>query len=534
MTLRTCITADGRFVFGIHQPAYTVRNLRQQEHHAPLGTMTDGTTLDNARNFPPGDITVPEADWVYEIANPFAFRGTTYISKSWAEARAVDPAAIRLPLPEPVSLGQLAGENRQAFLRSLPQPLLLTLAATSTDAQECSLLAEMSCALTRDASGEPNGLQYQAGRHGPRPVITNHDLFEIVVNNPALPDAYKKVMVLRPGAQGGSEIVGEYGAPGEATHVFEYLRRNSYVPGGHYAANMADDAVRYAIGDLTLADMTGLRHLYYQRTYVRLAEMLGISVNVSRRGLTVGELENLRQEIVAALGRTAPAPLPYTGILWGWNFGFDFAGSGYRLHASHQQIHQQYALVAPAVAGWHSGATPASTLPAFACGDQIADHCARFKAATGQEFFACYLAAIRANQRMDGREADSRLIIHEDDQVLLFVPKAQVSQWEVQIMTKGEVGNIVEADPACRQSLDRALLLAQQALAGLGARLVTSIEYSKRIDNPDTDQRLLYSLLPKLPYSMGAFSEAQLRWINGHYPEDFAIACRRVLQAMQS
>jgi hypothetical protein len=25
---------------------------------------------------------------------------------------------------------------------------------------------------------------------------------------------------------------------------------------------------------------------------------------------------------------------------------------------------------------------------------------------------------------------------------------------------------------------------------------------------------------------MGAFSEAQLRWINGHYPEDFASACR--------
>lgn len=531
MPLRTCVSPDGRFVFGIHQPAYTVKNLRPQEHLAPLGTLPDGTVLDNARNFPLGDLAVPAADWVYEIANPLAFRGTTFISRSWAEARAANPAAIRLPAPAPVSLGHLAGENLPAFLQALPQPLRITLAATSTDPQECAQLAELSCALTHDASGAPTGLRYENRKHGPRPVITDHDLFETVVNNPFLPDGYKKVMVLRPGAQGGSEIVGEYGGAGEATHVFEYLRRNSYIPGGHYAANMADDAVRYAVGDLTLADMIGLRHLYYQRTYVRLAEMVGISVNISRRGLTVVELETLRRQVVAALAATAPGTLPYTGILWGWNFGFDFAGSGYRLHASHQQVHQQYAMVPPTVTGYHSNNAPVGSLPAFASGDQVADHCARFRKATGQGFFASYLAAIRANQRMDGRATEASLVIHEDDQVLLFVPKAQVSQWEVQIMTKPEVGNIVEADSTCRQSLDQALLLAQQALAALGARLVTSIEYSKRIDNPDRDQRLLYSLLPKLPYSMGAFSEAQLRWINGHYPEDFALSCRRALKA---
>jgi len=55
---------------------------------------------------------------------------------------------------------------------------------------------------------------------------------------------------------------------------------------------------------------------------------------------------------------------------------------------------------------------------------------------------------------------------------------------------------------------------------------VTNIEYSKRFDSTDTDQRLLYSFLPRLPHSPGAFSEAQLRWITGHYPEDFALACR--------
>jgi hypothetical protein len=30
---------------------------------------------------------------------------------------------------------------------------------------------------------------------------------------------------------------------------------------------------------------------------------------------------------------------------------------------------------------------------------------------------------------------------------------------------------------------------------------------------------------------MGAFSEAQHRYINGHYPEDFAVACRLQLES---
>ena len=63
-------------------------------------------------------------------------------------------------------------------------------------------------------------------------------------------------------------------------------------------------------------------------------------------------------------------------------------------------------------------------------------------------------------------------------------------------------------------------------LAGLGARMITTIEYAGRISSADREQRLLYSFLPRLPESPGAFSEAQLRWINGHYPEDFAAACR--------
>ena len=31
---------------------------------------------------------------------------------------------------------------------------------------------------------------------------------------------------------------------------------------------------------------------------------------------------------------------------------------------------------------------------------------------------------------------------------------------------------------------------------------------------------------------MGAFSEAQMRFINGHYPEDFALACRTQLDRL--
>ena len=80
-----------------------------------------------------------------------------------------------------------------------------------------------------------------------------------------------------------------------------------------------------------------------------------------------------------------------------------------------------------------------------------------------------------------------------------------------------------------RQSLDRAMLTAVKVLGAMGARMITSIEYSKAVVGGEKDQRLLVAFLPRLPESPGAFSEAQLRWINGHYPEDFALACRRHL-----
>nr|MDA8163512.1 hypothetical protein [Desulfobacteraceae bacterium] len=138
-----------------------------------------------------------------------------------------------------------------------------------------------------------------------------------------------------------------------------------------------------------------------------------------------------------------------------------------------------------------------------------------------------------ANRRLDGWKGESSLVVWEDGEVMLFVPKAQTSQWELQLMTVKPVGNILEAEAACRQALDRAMLLAMRTLAAMGARMVTTIEYPKRFGAGENGQRLLYAFLPRLPESPGAFSEAQLRFINGHYPEDFAAACRaRLPEAM--
>ena len=132
-----------------------------------------------------------------------------------------------------------------------------------------------------------------------RAIIHNHPLFEAVANNPMLPTDYQKAMVLRPGAQGNSEIIGEFEK--EDSHVFEYLRRNSYIANGHYAANMADDAIRYSIENLTFSDITGLRHLYYQRTFLRLADLLGIEFQTDQPQLSTDDLETLRREILVKI-----------------------------------------------------------------------------------------------------------------------------------------------------------------------------------------------------------------------------------------
>jgi hypothetical protein len=272
--------------------------------------------------------------------------------------------------------------------------------------------------------------------------------------------------------------------------------------------------------------MEGLRHLYYQRSFTRLARQTNVPIDESRKTIPKKRLEALRLKIMKRLKENDSSFKGFLDCtLWGWNFGFDFSTSKYRLHASHQQIHQQFAMVPRMV----ESQNPEVPFPSFACGDMIEEFIRKYEKETGKSFFDCYIRAVRNNQRMDDAYAESSLIIYEDENVMLFVPKAQTSQWEIQLMPLSPVGNILEADTQVRDSLDKAILISMKVLWNLGARMVTTIEYAKRMAVKDLDQRLLYAFLPKIPYSMGAFSEAQLRWINGHFPEDFASACRAQL-----
>ncbi|MFP3981507.1 MAG: hypothetical protein ACLFUY_08940 [Desulfobacterales bacterium] len=542
-TMRTCVSAQGKFTYGIHHPAFRVKHLRGDERICNLGAFADGEPCTNHVNFPAGDVDVPCADTVYEIPNAFGFRGVTYINKRWADENAADPVGrIRLPKAPEVSfsgvLSEWAGggavdpEQKSRMLRALPEPLQLALAETGTDAGDLSCLAEMACEFTfNPETRRPDGLVFQKDGTGTvRAVIHNRTLFEVLANNPYLPDAYKEVMVLRPGVQGPNEIMGQWQSPDGSSRVYEYLRCNSYIPWGHYAANMAEDSIRYRMSELGCQDMRGMRHLYYQRTYVRMAADLGLEVKIQQRALSEDELEDLRCRLLERLADARlREKLGFNRTLWGWNYGFDYAPTRYRLHASHQQVHQQYAMIPKSVSQTPGFDNP---MPSYAVGDMVEAFAWQYAEQTGAAFFDAYIAAIENNRRMQGApEGEHSLVIHSDENVLVFVPKAQTSQWEVNVMARQPVGNIVEADIHMRRSLDIALLTAARALSNMGARMITSYEISKPMDSADTHQRLIYTLLPRLPESPGGFSESQLRWINGHYPEDFAAACRAACPA---
>ncbi|MBF0573930.1 MAG: hypothetical protein HQK69_09250, partial [Desulfamplus sp.] len=562
-------------------------------------------TVKNEINFPDKSVEETAADIIYEIPNPFPFRGTTYINSAWADKNVGKPEKIEIPKPFDCSLSkainsydykdkltetestetQLSKEQFRNFLINFPYPLKIALAQSSTDPDDLLALVPLCCKIIFDKDGVPSGLMFKKGIHGDViPDIHDHTLFEIIVNNPYLPDSYKRAMVLKPGIQGKSEIMGEWleyntlnsslqnintneNIINEDTinkdnqsksHIFEYLRRNSYIPWGHFAANTADDTVRYSVKSLTMADMAGMRHLYYQRTYLRLAKDLKIPFSSNCRTIPPDKLEQLRLEIIKrlqeanheSLEANNQRTLPFNGSLWGWNFGFGYAQSGYRLHASHQQIHQQYAMIPKDVSVADVSVTNSHSFTSYSCGDMIADFIKDYKNTTGKSFFDNYIKAIRSNKRFDrmayqeeedkttidkaiienseilNSKPSSSLIVYEDENVMLFVPKAQTSQWELQLMAIKDCGNIIEADINMRDSLDKAILTALKILESMGASMVTSIEFSKRFDSDDKEQRLLYSFMPKMPDSPGAFSEAQLRWINGHYPEDFAQSCR--------
>ena len=537
MVNRSCVGENGQFIVGVHKPAFTVKNMREHAYFETLGQLEDGTVVDNCINFPLDDLYEPHADTIYEIANPFAFRGTTYINSAWADVKAAHPETIRIIEPEPCSLiknferfckdKNTGTKGKKALLDILPHPLLIALAQASTDPEELILLAKKSCNILFDPKDRiPAGIGYKKRKnHSLTPDIHDHELFEVLVNNPYLPDDYKNTLVLKPGVQGNNEITGEYLSQNGNTHVFEYLRRNSYIPWGHFASNMANDSIRYKACDLCLEDMTGIRHLYYQRVFIRLAQSLDIRFSEKRKCLTQNELEDLRNKIQTKLKQSSCPSLDFDSSLWGWNFGFGYAQSGYRLHASHQMIHQQNAMVPKTVQ-----TTSDQNIPSFASGDLIHDFIEQYRKDRGNPFFETYLSAIKNNTRTDGKAmGESSLILMEDEHTILFVPKAQICEWELQLMPKTICGNILEANTQTRSSLDKAILIAVKVLESLGAKMVTTIEFSKRFDSKNSDQRLLYSFLPKLPHAPDTFSEAQLRWISGCYPEDFAHACRMTI-----
>ena len=541
--IKSCVGPEGTFLWGIHKPDYEVKNLRKNKEIATLGHGEDGQPVENQVNFPCGDLAFHKAQPIVEVPNPFPFWGSTYILTAPADRFAAGTARFsfsnRKEEPEDVlemiASGALCDpDGKPLDMGCLPRPVRLAAAQTSKSKRVLTALAKLACSLELDHKGKAVGIRFKKTRDGAqRPLIFDHELFEILGNNPALPYDYKLAMVLRPGIQGTSPIVGEFCSNGD-THVWEYLRANSYIPWGHYASNMAHDCVRYKASQLNWEDMKGLRHLYYQRIYIQMALSLGlepgIELDEASCSLTPDQLEKTRSLVLEKMLELIEQDIeiPYTSTLWGWNYGFDFAPSGYRLHASHQQVHNQFALIRPLVASNHG-----IKIPSYAMGDMVADFCFQYDSAHCVPFFAAYLDAIRNNVRIDGRaEAPCSLVIWEDENVLLFVPKAQRSQGEIQIMTKGNIGNIMEADTGTRRSLDMAILLAVRTLDNMGAEMVTCGELSKRFDNPDTDQRLIYFFLPRHADSPGAFSERQERWITGHYPEDFAEAARSCMPSI--
>ncbi len=527
--LRTCVHPSGRFVAGIHRPSYRVLNNRLSSAIMPLGVTDDRGVVRNHVNFPDGDLQIRAADPVYEVPNAFPMWGVTYILAGIAEKNGSDGLDFSFEPRGETTFRDVPGLE-QVALEALPRPLLLTIAQTCTHAALLERLLPLCADFEYDSTGSPTGIRFKKVNGGTVvPCIRDHDLYETLGNNPFLPDELKRLMLLNPGVQGTSPVVGEY-VDKERTHIWEYLRANSYIPWGHFAANMAQDSVRYSVKDLEIEDILGLRHLYYQRIYCNMA--LHLDLAPGRRGLlSVPELEEIRNSILERIkGGREPF---FSATLWGWNYGYDFSPSGFRLHASHQQIHQQFALI-PREAEAVTGMEGHGRFLSYAIGDNIAGFIRQYEKRHSTPFFKAYIRAVReGNRRLDGRaDLPSELVICEDENAMLFVPKAQRSQGEIHIMTLKPVGNILEADRDMRHSLDRLILAAVKVLSGMGARMITCFEMSKRFTD-DSDQRLMYCFLPRHPRSPGAFSEQQGRWITGHFPEDYAVCCRQALSAVE-
>jgi len=528
--LRTCVHPSGKFIAGVHRPSYKVLNNRISIKRLILGKTAQGQSVPNDKNFPEGDLEINSADWVYEIPNAFPMWGVTYILGKIAEDNGVNSLDFSFEPRGQTRFSEIPGLE-QINMAKLPRPILLAMAQTCTNPAILKRLLPL-CAELEYEDEEPKGVTFRKDEKGHlAPAIKDHDLYETLGNNPYLPNRLKALLLLNPGIQGSNPIVGEY-IDKDKTHIWEYLRANSYIPWGHFAANMAQDCVKYSVDDLDIQDVKGLRHLYYQRIYCKLALHLGIEVK--KRGMfSSHDLEGLRLSILDKLAEAGKKGRPFfTATLWGWNYGYDFSPSGFRLHASHQQIHQQFALIPEQAEPVFKDET---ALPFFsyAIGDNIASFIAAYEKIHERSFFDAYIQAIETNERIDGQQQLPRdLIIARDENAMLFVPKAQRSQGEIQIMALKKVGNILEADESVRQSLDGLIHTAVKVLSELGARMITCFEMSKRFTDP-SDQRLMYCFLPKHPRSPGAFSEQQGRWITGHFPEDYATCCKLALNKIR-
>jgi len=527
MKINTCVLPSGCFTWGNHDPEYEVFNLRINSEINKLGLDIEGNDVANQQNFPQTNINVLNKGQIIEIINPFPCFGATYIIKNQADRFSLPRFAPYIPHQSDISnpdteflelllKGSLSYNNKNFTLKSLGRRLLMALAKITDNPEILIEILKLSCEMTFDENGMPSGMLYLKNNYNIlKPVIYDHELFEIATNNSNLPDEYKLNAVLKPGVQGDSPIVGEY--LNGKTHIWEYLRANSYIPWGHYASNMAHDSVRYSAGDITHDDMIGLRHLYYQRVYINMAIETGILLPEKPKfNEYSAKLEDIRLLIINKIQEGAS--LSFNATIWGWNYGFDYSASGFRLNASHQQTHQQYAFIKREISSDNH-----DCFKTFALGDYLSNFIKDYKNYHNVSFFESYIKAICNNSRFDNRDdLPKSLIIHEDENCMLFAPKAQRCHGELQIMTKKPVGNILFCDIETRKSLDRAIYLGIKALHHIGAKMVTSYEISSRFDDYDSDQRLIYCMLPRHPQSPGAFSEKMERWVTGHYPEDFA------------
>ena len=77
--LPSSVTPEGIFCVGVHAPSYHVLNKRECNYPITLGGDEEDAPVSNSGNFKDGTIEIEDARAIYEIRNPFPFRGCTYI-----------------------------------------------------------------------------------------------------------------------------------------------------------------------------------------------------------------------------------------------------------------------------------------------------------------------------------------------------------------------------------------------------------------------------------------------------------------------